>query len=66
MKCNVPRWSESNLCTFCCGLERDEHLFDFPRYNDIHKNDWNIKLLIMLAKELGAFIESRAGVYNIS
>ena len=40
-KSNFPkRWSQSNLCTFCCEVETDEHLFECCGYMDIHRYVW--------------------------
>ena len=48
-KCNFPkRWSSSSLCTFCCGIETDEHLFKCPGYRDIHRDAWDHELFMKL------------------
>ena len=40
-KSNFPkRWSQSKLCTFCCEVETDEHLFMCCGYVDIHRHLW--------------------------
>ena len=48
-KCNFPgRWSQSKLCTFCCDIETDEHLFNCCGYMDLHKyevkHEWFLSL----------------------
>ena len=52
-KCNFPkRWSQSNLCTFCCETETDEHLFTCCGFMDIHRNNWNYDLFMALEAKM--------------
>ena len=48
-KTNFPnRWSVSSLCTFCCEVETDEHLFHCCGYEDIHKGESDYKTFFQL------------------
>ena len=47
-KSNFPnRWSSSILCTFCCNIDTDEHLFQWCGYMDTHKHEISYRMFMM-------------------
>ena len=48
-KANFPgRWSQSDVCPFCCGIETDEHLFKCCGYMDLHEGQIEYRDFITL------------------
>ena len=48
-KANFPgRWSKSDMCPFCCGIESDEHLFKCCGYMDLHEGQVEYRDFIKL------------------
>ena len=48
-KTNFPgRWSQSDVCPLCCGIETDEHLFKCCGYMDLHEGQIEYRDFITL------------------
>ena len=65
-KANFPgRWSVSNLCTFCCNVATDEHLFGCCGYMDLHNGEINYHTMLRLNCEMDMLSYAARELSNI-